>query len=115
MHPRLHGCRQRDFAFKSWGGARLGAGRRPDRPRARASHGARPQHDARYPLHLTVRLRDGLPSLRRKEARDAIAGAFATGHDRFGFCLTQFSLQSNHVHLIAEAEDRRALSRGMQA
>ena len=28
--------------------------------------------------------------------------------------MTQFSLQSNHVHLIAEAEDARALSRGMQ-
>ena len=114
MRPRLHGSWQRDFAFKSWGGARRGAGRRPAGPRARVSHAARPKHDARNPLHLTLRLRDGLPSLRRKEARDAIAGAFATGHDRFGFRLTQFSLQSNHVHLLAEAEDRRALSRGMQ-
>jgi len=61
-----------------------------------------------------VRLRSGLPNLRRKDARDAVAGAFADGRDRFGFRLTQFSLQSNHLHLIAEAEDARALSRGMQ-
>ena len=40
--------------------------------------------------------------------------AFAAGRERFGFRLTQYSLQSNHLHLIAEAGDRRALSRGMQ-
>jgi putative transposase len=28
--------------------------------------------------------------------------------------MTQFSLQSNHIHLIVEAGDRLALSRGMQ-
>jgi hypothetical protein len=28
--------------------------------------------------------------------------------------LSQFSLQSNHIHWIAEADDRDALSRGMQ-
>jgi hypothetical protein len=27
----------------------------------------------------------------------------------------QFSVQSNHIHLLAEAEDRAALTRGMQA
>jgi REP element-mobilizing transposase RayT len=53
-----------------------------------------------------VRLREGLPTLRRKETRDAVARAFAAGRDRFGFRLTQFSLQSNHLHLIAEACDR---------
>jgi REP element-mobilizing transposase RayT len=61
-----------------------------------------------------VRLREGLPTLRRKETRDAVARAFAAGRDRFGFRLTQFSLQSNHLHLIAEACDRQALSLGMQ-
>jgi hypothetical protein len=39
----------------------------------------------------------------------------ADGSERFGFRLNQFSLQTNHIHLIAEAEDRDALSRGMQA
>ena len=65
-------------------------------------------------MHVTIRLRAGLPSLRRKETRNAIAQAFECGGDRFGFRLDQFSLQTNHVHLIAEAEDRDALSRGMQ-
>jgi REP element-mobilizing transposase RayT len=61
-----------------------------------------------------VRLRAGLPSLRETAARDRVLRAFAAGRERFGFRLTQFSLQSSHLHLIAEAGDRRALSRGMQ-
>jgi REP element-mobilizing transposase RayT len=40
--------------------------------------------------------------------------ALANGQQRFGFRLVHFSVQSNHLHLIAEAGDRRALSRGMQ-
>jgi hypothetical protein len=36
------------------------------------------------------------------------------GRDRFGFRLVHFSVQGNHLHLIVEAEDERALARGMQ-
>src|SRR5262245_14952218 len=117
-HSRGHGSqehhRQHELEFRSWGGARRGAGRKPSGPRARVSHSARPRHAAGHPLHVTVRLRAGLPSLREKAARDRILAAFAAGRERFGFRLTQYSLQSNHLHLIAEAGDRRALSRGMQ-
>ena len=41
--------------------------------------------------------------------------AFEAGKQCFGFRLVQFSVQANHLHLIAEADDRRALSRGMRA
>ena len=64
---------------------------------------------------MTIRLRAGLPTLRQKETRNAVAHALSSGRDRFGFRLDQFSLLSNHIHLIAEADDRRSLSRGMQA
>lgn len=40
--------------------------------------------------------------------------AFVAGKERFGFRLIVYSVQSNHVHLIVENVDRRALSRGMQ-
>ena len=40
--------------------------------------------------------------------------ALAAGSDRFGFRLVHYSVQSNHLHLIVEAKDRRALSRGLQ-
>src|SRR5262249_2515772 len=36
------------------------------------------------------------------------------GRDRFGFRLVHFSVQGNHIHLVAEALDERALARGMQ-
>ena len=39
---------------------------------------------------------------------------FLKGSERFGFRLCHYSVMSNHMHLIVEAKDRRALSRGMQ-
>ncbi|MEW6073566.1 MAG: peptide MFS transporter [Planctomycetota bacterium] len=40
--------------------------------------------------------------------------AFAGGKERFGFRLIHYSVLANHLHLIGEAQNRRALSRGMQ-
>jgi REP-associated tyrosine transposase len=106
--------RQHELEFRSWGGARRGAGRKPAN-RPRTPHRARPAHAARFPLHVTVHLRDGLPTLRTRSVRAAVVDALADGNERFGFRLNQFSLQTNHLHLIAEAKDASALSRGMQA
>jgi len=36
------------------------------------------------------------------------------GRERFGFRLIQFSIQGDHLHLIAEAADRQSLARGIQ-
>ena len=63
---------------------------------------------------MTVRLRDGLPFLRERAARAVLNEAFRAAKERFGMRLTQFSVQGNHIHLIVEAEDREALSKGMQ-
>ena len=41
-------------------------------------------------------------------------GAFAGGCERTGFRLVHFSVQSNHVHLIAEGDCRTSLTRGLQ-
>jgi REP element-mobilizing transposase RayT len=64
---------------------------------------------------VTVRLREGLPTLRSRTVRGTVVDALADGGDRFGFRLIQFSLQPNHMHLIVEADDRVALGRGMRA
>jgi REP element-mobilizing transposase RayT len=111
---RTRGHHQAELHFRSWGGPRPGAGRKRSGPRARVSHAARPEQSPARPIHLTIRLREGLPSLRRDAPRIAITRAFRSAGDRLGLRLSQFSLQSNHIHLIAEAEDRAALSRGMQ-
>jgi putative transposase len=107
----------RQLTFHRRGGKRRGAGRKPKGPRALVSHAARPMLAQRSPVLVTSRLRAGLPSLRRKDAFDAITAAFAActaGADRHGMRLVHFSIQSNHLHLIVEARDAPSLARGMQ-
>ena len=106
--------RQGEFVFRSWGGPREGAGRKPKGERAGVSHRTRKVLASRNPAHVTVRLGEGLPTLRRKAEYGVVRAAFAAGCEREGFRLTQYSVQKNHMHLLVEAKDRTALSRGMQ-
>jgi hypothetical protein len=100
--------------FNSWGGSRAGAGRPSTGKAAGVSHLRRPSLSRHHPLHVTLRLAAGVPSLRSQALFVGVRGALARGQERFGFRLVHFSVQSNHLHLIAEAADRRALSRGVQ-
>jgi REP-associated tyrosine transposase len=105
---------QTEFGFKSWGGKRKGAGRKPQSDRPRVSHRPRPTLASRFPVHVTLRLRPNLPSLRRLAVRRVIESAFLAAKDRNGLRLIQYSIQSNHLHLVVEANDRASLSRGLQ-
>lgn len=100
----------------SWGGKRPGAGRKPRGNKAGVPHLRRP-HDkiiARWPLHVVLSVVDGLPSLRTRQCMTAIRKAFYGSKNRFGLRLTEFCVQRNHIHLVAEADDRQALLRGMR-
>lgn len=97
-----------------WGGRRRGAGRKAVGGRAGVSHRRKGALAARHPVHVTMKLREGLPSLRRKAEYGVLLGAFGSGCERFGFRLVQFAVLGNHLHLMTEGEDRRAHSRGMQ-
>jgi putative transposase len=68
----------------------------------------------RFPTHVTVKLRERLPALRRKEAYAALRAAFAAGCERFGFRLVHYAVLNDHLHFLVEASGRRALSRGVQ-
>jgi REP element-mobilizing transposase RayT len=61
-----------------------------------------------------LRVRRGLPSLRAHALFGRVRRALAQGRERFGFRLVHFSVQRDHLHLLVEAGDRRALSRGVQ-
>jgi len=102
------------FGFRTWGGARKGAGRPPNGSVAGVSHLRRPVLSHLHPLHVTLRVVAGLPSLRRWSLFTEVRRALAGGRERFGFRLVHFSVQGNHLHLIAEAADRRSLARGLQ-
>jgi REP element-mobilizing transposase RayT len=105
--------KQAGFRFRTWGGARKGAGRKPGGERAGVRHQARPELKARFPVHVTWRMRKGVWQLRTRRCFGALARAFWGGSNRFGFRLVHYSVQGNHVHLLVEAEDARSLSRGM--
>jgi putative transposase len=105
--------KQAAFAFRTWGGKREGAGRRPARARRGVVHRRRPVLKARFPVHVTWRMAEGVWGLRTRRCFGALARAFWGGANRFGFRLVHYSVQGNHVHLLVEAEDARALSRGM--
>lgn len=97
---------------RSWGGARKGAGR-PAGTRRTVPHRVRPTHKSRFPLHVTVRARAGLPPLREDVLAGVVRSAIAAVR-RDAFRVVHFSIQTNHVHLIVEAHDNVALARGMQ-
>jgi hypothetical protein len=52
--------------------------------------------------------------MRAERCFQPLRRAFARGSDRFGFRLAHFTVQGNHIHLVAEAEDRQALARGLK-
>src|SRR5438309_1100709 len=76
-------------------------------------HRRRPVLKARFPVHVTWRMQPTVWNLRTRRCFTALARAFAGGADRFGFRLVHYSVQGNHLHLLVEARDERALSRGM--
>jgi REP-associated tyrosine transposase len=104
--------RQQTFEYRTHGGARRGAGRKPNGARAGERHGTRPAVDWRVPLHVTMRIARGVPSLRAQRCMALVRRAFAGGRERFGFRLVHYAVQPDHLHLVVEAADRRALTRG---
>ena len=107
------GARQLELDWKTWGGPSKGAGR-PRIVRSRVPHRQREALSSREPLHLTTKLRAGLPSLRRRRETRTVLGVFRERCESAGFRLVHFSVQSNHLHLIVEAQNRAELSRGMR-
>jgi REP element-mobilizing transposase RayT len=106
--------RQASFRFGGWGGARDGAGR-PRKPGAKLRHAQRAPLAARFPALVTLRALPGGPNLRRSESFAAIERALrAIRGAPADFRVVHFTVQTNHLHLLAEAAGSRALSRGMQ-
>jgi putative transposase len=99
------------------GGRRAGAGRKSNRAkglRSRVPHGRRSALTRHTPVHVTLRVVPEVGRLRRLDCYRAVRGAMAKMFVRLeSFRICQVSIQSNHVHLIVEANDRDALSRGM--
>jgi REP element-mobilizing transposase RayT len=94
----------------------------PKRPRGRPKvpgsgrpHTKRPPVSPEHPHHVTVRVRRGTWNLRSQRCFKRIARAFGAANARETIRVVHYSVQGNHLHLLVEANDRRAMSNGMRA
>jgi len=105
--------RQLQLVLPTWGGARPGAGRpRTANRESTVPHRPRPELAPRFPVHVTLRGREMLPSFRAPRVFAAISWAISRASSD-EFRIVQFSIQADHVHVIVEAADKRSLSLGV--
>jgi REP element-mobilizing transposase RayT len=100
--------------FRTWGGKRRGAGRKPKAERAGVSHGARPELTGRHPLLVTLKVRREVWNLRARRAMARILPALAAVMTKNGMRVVHYSVQHDHIHLVVEADGKKALTRGMR-
>jgi len=111
----------------------VGAGRPRRGARSSERHKTRPKLSAYEPVHVVLRSRPEIGSLRTHAVYRAIKEATFTAfaHDERAlakpaasasskkldraFHIVHLSIQRTHIHMIVEASDRMALARGMQA
>jgi REP element-mobilizing transposase RayT len=65
-------------------------------------------------VHVTQKLRPGLPALRQCAEIKVIRAALRAGNERPGFRVVAFSALNNHLHLAVEVRSTAELSRGVQ-
>jgi len=109
------GPRQRAFAFRTWGGRRRGAGRKPVGARAGVRHVRRPRLAARFPVHVTWKMTDRVWNLRSGRAFGRLRRAFYGSAYKIGYRLVHYTVMGNHVHLLVEATDEKQLTSGMRS
>jgi putative transposase len=97
--------------YSKRGGARLGAGR--PRKRDAIHHDERAVFTRRMPVHVDLTFLDHVWNLRTRRCFLVIAAALVAVRAEEGFRVVGFSLQSNHLHLLVEADSSEALSRAM--
>src|SRR5579862_598049 len=79
-------------------------------------HRTRPEVIARHPVHVLLRVTREVGTLRKLRAYRAIRGALGKClATRSNYRVVHVSIQSNHLHLLVEADGKLALTRGMQA
>jgi hypothetical protein len=104
---------QGSFEFVGWGGERDGAGR-PKKKGAKLRHAPRAPLASRHPALVTSRVLPGAPNLRRSSCYAVIEKAIRATRERDDFRVVHFSVETNHLHLLVEANGAEALSRAMQ-
>ena len=95
------------------GGKRRGAGRPQNPGRRSVPHRRRVPHVARCPAHVTLR-RSRICRRFAMTARSSRSSARSIRRRRAGFRVFEFSVQTDHMHLLVEADDPTKFERGMR-
>jgi len=117
MRIMARSARQLDLDLREtprWGGRRAGAGRKCG-PNSRDPHRARAPLAARFPCHVTLKVRRGLPSMRSGRLVRELEHSFAAASERGRFRLVHYSIQNDHLHALVEATSQRDLASGMKS
>ncbi len=109
---KLRKPRQLKLQIKTWGGKRAGAGR-PNKS-GQVNHMKRERLDGKSPAHITIRLTEGLPSLRQNDLFNEFKNSLTLAKKK-GLKVVHYALLGNHIHMIVESYDNKTLSRGMQS
>jgi REP element-mobilizing transposase RayT len=64
---------------------------------------------------VTLKVREGVPSLRSARLVREIERSFALACERGRFRVVHYSIQGDHAHLVVEASDAEALGKGMKS
>jgi putative transposase len=102
-------------APRTWGGKRRGAGRKASGKRRGALHRARPEITRHRPVHVSLPIERAVGRMRRAAGYRAVRRGVAACIGRPDMRVVHASIQANHVHLLIEADDTAALSRGIRA
>jgi REP element-mobilizing transposase RayT len=97
-----------------WGGARPGAGRKPGVQRC-DPHRRRAPLASRHPCHVTLKVKKDVHQLRRAKLVNELERSWREACQRARFRLVHYSIQSDHVHLIVEANSARDLACGLKS
>ncbi|MCC6811683.1 MAG: hypothetical protein IT381_29905 [Deltaproteobacteria bacterium] len=122
---RMEGKKARDI--------KRGPGRPPKPPGAKkvAPHISRPSLGTQSAVHVTLKLRRGVPSLRNRKKYSLVKRAFSrfrfvargvprvadagdAARDENGFRLVHYAVLGDHVHMLCEVDGSRWLARGVQ-
>jgi REP element-mobilizing transposase RayT len=76
-------------------------------------HLTRPEHDARHPMHITMRRVVMGPSFRAERVCLAIVAELAYAKRR-GMRVLEYSVQDDHLHLMVEGGDRADLAKKLR-
>ena len=103
------------LAKRGRGGKRAGAGRKKTGVRRGGPHRRRPELSPKHPVHVTMRIDRNRPELRNRKIYARVRRVLEGFLGRVDFRVVHISIQNNHLHIVVEAADRKALSRNMKS